>query len=373
MSNRWGVHSHLFNLEPATFEFLQNVLDEVMQLFPSRFIHIGGDEAVKDEWNASTTVQARARELGIGDAAALQTYVTQRIGKYLLAHGRRVVGWDEILQPGLSSGAVVMAWHGAKAAHAAAIAGNDTVLAPDPVMYFDHRQSTLPSEPTGRIPVESLQDVYRFEPQDAELSAAQQQHILGVQADLWSEHIQTEQRLEWMALPRAAAVAEVGWSGAARINWPGFLTCSLTAMSARYRKFDLHYADSVFGIESQFLLNAGAPTAGAIEVTLANQPALEDAGLDTSIRYTLDGQEPNATSSSLCRNFKRDSRCRDPRSNIHRRPAEASRGEQVWHADVNSTRQAAPATNSICAAAVSPCCSSRATCPREMRLSPWTS
>lgn len=328
VSNRWGVHSHLFNLEPATFEFLQNVLDELMQLFPSRFIHIGGDEAVKHEWNTSTTVQARARALGIKDAAALQTYFTQRIGRYLLARGRRAVGWDEILQPGLPSGAVIMAWHGAKAAHAAAIAGNDTVLAPDPVMYFDNRQSTLPTEPTGRIAVDSLRDVYQFEPHDAGLSASQQRHILGVQANLWSEHIQTEQRLEWMALPRAAAVAEVGWSGTAR-NWPDFLT-RLTAMGARYSKFDLHYADSVFGIESQFTRNAGV-----IQVALANQRELQDAALDTSIRYTLDGQAPNAGSPRYAEPFSVA-----PGAEIHAATfiaaRQASRVED-WHADANST------------------------------------
>ncbi|HEY0802655.1 MAG TPA: family 20 glycosylhydrolase [Steroidobacteraceae bacterium] len=289
VSARWGVHSHLFNLEPSTFEFLENVLGEVLQLFPSRFIHIGGDEAVKDEWNASTQVQARARELGIHDAAALQSYFTQRIGRYLSAHHRRAVGWDEIMQPGLSSGSVVMAWHGAATAHAAAIRGNDTVLAPDPKLYFDHRQSNLSGEPPGRLPVVSLEDVYRFEPHDSQLSEIQQRRILGLQADLWTEHMQTEQRVEWMALPRAAALAEVGWSAQQR-SWSDFLR-RLLPMSARYRAFGLHDADSVFGISAQFTRSTGG-----IEVTLSNLPELKDAALDNGIRYTLDGQEPNATS-----------------------------------------------------------------------------
>ena len=244
VSNRWGVHTHLFNLEPATFEFLENVLGEILQLFPSRFIHIGGDEAVKDEWNASAQVQARARKLGIHDAAALQVYFTQRLSRYLAVHGRRTVGWDEILQPGVSTGAVIMAWHGASGAHAAALKGHDTVLAPDPALYFDHRQSRLPNEPPGRLDVISLEDVYRFEPQDPKLTDEQQRHILGLQADIWTEHIPTEQRVQWMALPRAAALAEVGWSAQKR-NWPDFLK-RLSSMSARYRAFDLHYADSAF-------------------------------------------------------------------------------------------------------------------------------
>jgi hexosaminidase len=291
VSNRWGVHTHLFNLEPATFEFLENVLSEVLQLFPSRLIHIGGDEAVKDEWNASAAVQARARKLGISDAGALQNYFTQTIGRYLAAHGRRVVGWDEIMQPGLPKGAVVMAWHGAAAARAAALRGTDTVLAPAPPMYFDNRQSSLATEPPGRYSVNSLKDVYAFEPRDAQLTTAQQRHILGLQADLWSEHIQTEQRVEWMALPRAAAVAEVGWSPPAR-DWPDFLK-RLNSMSARYRAFNLDYADSVFGIQPQFTRNGPD-----IAVGLSNLPELRDAALDVSIRYTLDGREPNAASAA---------------------------------------------------------------------------
>src|ERR1700722_5722268 len=233
VSNRWGVHTHLFNLEPATFEFLENVLNEVLQLFPSHYIHIGGDEAVKDEWNASATVQARARQLGIGDADALQSYFTEKISSYLTAKGRRTVGWDEIMQPGLGAGAVVMSWHGASVAHAAAISGNDTVLAPDPQLYLDRRQSPLATEPPGRMWILSLKDVYEFEPYDAELSEAQQQHILGLQADLWTEHMQTERRVDWMALPRAAALAEVGWSPRQK-NWPDFLK-GLGSMFARYR------------------------------------------------------------------------------------------------------------------------------------------
>jgi hexosaminidase len=289
VSNQWGVHSHLFNLEPATFEFLENVLAEVLQLFPSPYIHIGGDEAVKDEWNASPVVQARARRLGIHDADAMQTYFTRELGRFLSSHGRRAVGWDEIMQPGLPSDAVVMAWHGATAARAAAIRGNDTVLAPDPALYFDHRQSTLASEPPGRLPVISLEDVYRFEPHDPQLTAIQQRHILGLQADLWSEHIKSEQRLEWMALPRAAALAEVGWSRAPR-SWPDFLR-RLAAMSARYRAFGIDYADSVFGIDPRF-----ARTPGGISVTLSNLPELKDAALETGIHYTLDGREPSAAS-----------------------------------------------------------------------------
>jgi hexosaminidase len=289
VSSNWGVFTHLFNLEPQTFAFLEDVLSEVIELFPSRYVHVGGDEAVKNEWNASPQVQARARELGIQNAQALQTYFTQRIGRYLAARGRRLVGWDEILAPGLPSDAVVMSWHGVSGAHQAALAGNDTVLAPQPTLYFDRRQSTLASEPPGRLEVSSLEDVYRFNPADPELTAAQQKHVLGLQANIWTEHIQNDNRVVWMALPRAAALAEVGWSPPQR-DWPDFLT-RLVPMLARYRAFGLPYADSVFGIDSKI-----ERSARGISVTLSS--GAEKDLPNAKIRYTLDGRDPAAGSNA---------------------------------------------------------------------------
>ena len=286
VSASWGVHTHLFNLEPHTFGFLEDVLAEVIELFPGPTVHIGGDEAVKDEWNASPAVQAHARQLGIRDSEALQAYFTQRIGRYLAMHGRRIIGWDEILQPGLEKGAVVMSWHGVSGAHTAAVAGNDAILAPWPTLYFDNRQSAIPTEPPGRLRVVSLEDVYRFDPHDATLSDIQRHHVLGVQANLWTEHMQTEERVQWMALPRAAALAEVGWSAAERRRWPDFLE-RLVPMFARYRAFGLNYADTAFAPAAQV-----ASTAGGYTVTLSNQAR----GALGDIRFTLDGREPSALS-----------------------------------------------------------------------------
>jgi hexosaminidase len=288
VSSSWGVLTHLFNLEPHTFSFLEDVLAEVIELFPSPLIHIGGDEVVKDEWNSSPVVQARARQLGIhGDA--LQPYFTQKIARYLAARGRRIIGWDEILRPGLERGAVVMSWHGVSGAHTAAVAGNDTILAPDPGLYFDHRQSTLPTEPPGRLSVVSLEDVYRFQPFDQALDNIQQRRVLGVQANVWTEHIQTEERVQWMTLPRAAALAEVGWSKPERRRWPDFLE-RLVPMFARYRTFGLNYADSVFAPAAKISRDGGN-----FSVILSNQ-AQSDAAPFGEIRYTLDGSEPSAGS-----------------------------------------------------------------------------
>jgi len=245
VSARWGIHKYLFNPEPSTIAFLEDVLTEVMELFPSHYIHVGGDEAVKDQWNNSPAVQARARALGISNMDDLQAYFTQEIGRFLASHGRRLVGWDEILTPGLSRDAVVMSWRGTTGAHAAAVAGNDTVLSPWPTLYFDNRQSDLPTEPPGRMQVISLEDVYRFDPRDPSLTPEQQAHVLGLQANLWTEHIRTEERVEWMTFPRAAAVAEVAWSPASRRQWPDFLT-RLAPTLAKLRTLGLQPADSAF-------------------------------------------------------------------------------------------------------------------------------
>jgi hexosaminidase len=301
VSEKWGVHQHLFNLEPRTFEFLDAVLDEVMQLFPSRYVHVGGDEAVKDEWNASKEIQARARELGIPDSAALQAYFTRRMARYLEAHGRRLVGWDEILTPGMPNSAVVMSWHGISGAHDAALAGNDAVLTPQPTLYFDRRQSALPNEPPGRLEISSLEAVYNFDPAVPGLSGPQQQHVLGMQANIWTEHIQNEQRVEWMTLPRAAALAEVAWSpplSQSARNWSNFLR-RLVPMFGRYSDFGLHYADSVFGISLE-AFREPAPGSGNrnVGVKLSNLPELADANdsARVSIRYSIDASDPTPDS-----------------------------------------------------------------------------
>ncbi|MEJ1966832.1 MAG: family 20 glycosylhydrolase [Gammaproteobacteria bacterium] len=286
VSAKWGIHTYLFNLEPQTFTFLEDVLTEVMDLFPSPYIHVGGDEAVKDQWIASPSVQARGRALGIDDPEALQTWFTQEIGRFLVARGRRLVGWDEILRPGFSKDAIVMSWHGAAGAHAAAIAGNDTVLSPWPTLYFDNRQSALPSEPPGRMRVVSLEEVYRFEPRDSTLTEDQQKHLLGLQANIWTEHIRTGERVELMALPRAAAIAEVGWTPPDRRDWSSFLQ-RLVPTFAKYRAMGLRYDDSAFGIDARV-----TRAADAVLATLANQTKSGE------IRYTTDGRDPTASSSS---------------------------------------------------------------------------
>ena len=234
----WGVYHHAYNLDDATFAFLEGVLKEVMALFPSPYIHVGGDEVEKGQWREWPAAQARMRALGLDDAAKLQVYFTQRIGRFLAAHGRRLVGWDEILAPGLPSGAVVMSWRGIDGALAAAAQGHDTVLAAHPTLYFDNRQSDAPAGPPGRLRVVSLQDVYAFEPMPPALDPGQRKHVLGIQGNVWTEHIRTEERVASMTFPRAAAIAELGWSQPERRGWEGFKR-RLDTLAAKYSSVGL--------------------------------------------------------------------------------------------------------------------------------------
>ena len=233
-SSDWGVHSQLFNVDEKTFAFLQDVLTEVMALFPGRYIHLGGDEAVKLQWKANASVQARMQALYIGDEDALQGWFMARMERFLASHGRKMVGWDEILLGGVAPGATVMSWRGLDGAIIAAKLGHDTVLAPAPFYYFDNRQAVGADEPPGRGFLVTLKTVYDFDPMPASLSAAQRTHVLGVQAQLWSEHIRTEDRVSHMAFPRGLALAETGWSPAARKDWKDF-AARLRIESARER------------------------------------------------------------------------------------------------------------------------------------------
>jgi hexosaminidase len=250
----WGGYPNLFNVEESTFAFLEDVLAEVMQLFPGEYIHVGGDEAVKDQWRASARVQARMRELGVADEEALQGYFTARMGAYLHAHGRRLIGWDEILSGGLPADAAVMSWRGVTGAITAAARGHDTVLAPAPTLYLDFRQGSGPEEPPGRGTVIPLRAVYEFDPLPAALSGYAS-HVLGLQANLWTEHVRTEERAAYMSWPRAAALAEVAWSAPATRSWPDFLR-RLPAEFARADALGMPAARTVF---------APARTVGALE------------------------------------------------------------------------------------------------------------
>ena len=222
---RWGVEPDVYCAgKETTFRFLQDVLDEVLALFPSPFIHIGGDECPKERWKECPDCQARMRAEGLKDEHELQRYFVQRMERYLRSKGRRLIGWDEILEGGLAEGAAVMSWRGVAGGIAAAKAGHDVVMTPGTYCYLDHYQSEdtarEPEAIGGNLPIEK---VYAYDPTPAELPPARRKHILGVQGNLWSEYLFTWSDVDYMAYPRAAALAEVAWTPQACRNYDAFV------------------------------------------------------------------------------------------------------------------------------------------------------
>jgi hexosaminidase len=288
VSTDWGVNPYLYNTDEHTIQFLENVLDEVMTLFPSQYIHLGGDEAIKDQWQASPAIQAKIHALGLKDENALQSWMIEHFGKYLAAHGRRLIGWDEILEGGVPPSATVMSWRGIKGAVDAARQGHDVVLSPAPDLYFDSVQSTRDDELSGRLPAMDLAHIYAFEAVPKELNAAQAKHVLGLQANVWTEHLPTIRHVQHAIFPRMDAIAEAGWSTKSARNWNSFVA-RLPAQFERYRSAGVEVADSAFAPSFDFDRNAAIVT-GKAKLSLSNQA---HAGV---LRYTLDGSEPTTSS-----------------------------------------------------------------------------
>lgn len=285
----WGIFPNLYNVDDATFEFLENILSEVMDLFPSQYIHIGGDEAIKQQWESNAQVQARMRLLGINDEDQLQSWFVQRIEKFLNSRGRRMVGWDEILQGGLAPNATVMSWRGVQGGINAAKQGHDTVLTPSRPLYFNYRQGDSASEPPGRVPLNLLSDVYQFDAAPSALTVSEQKHIIGVEACLWTEYVISQERVEHMLFPRMAALAEMAWTPSAHRDFQGFLT-RLPAELDRNRALRLRPAESVFEVRANVAVNNDGSRG---QLTMSTQ-----GGIGT-IHYTLDGSTVTKDSPAL--------------------------------------------------------------------------
>ncbi|MGW1406486.1 beta-N-acetylhexosaminidase [Streptomyces sp. NPDC002403] len=211
----WGINANVLAPTDNTLRFFEDVLEEVLDLFPaatSPFIHIGGDECRKEQWKESPVAQARIEEFGLANEDALQSWIIRHFDAWLTARGRRLIGWDEILEGGLPAGAAVSSWRGYGGGIAAAEAGHDVVMCPEQHVYLDHRQDGGPDEPMPIGFVRTLEDVYRFEPVPAGLSEEAARHILGTQANVWTEVMQNRARIDYQVFPRLAAFAEVAWS-----------------------------------------------------------------------------------------------------------------------------------------------------------------
>ncbi|GAA4500365.1 family 20 glycosylhydrolase [Hymenobacter ginsengisoli] len=283
----WGVYDDIFCAgNDQTFAFLQDVLTEVMPLFPSKIVHIGGDEAPKTRWKTCPKCQARIKAEHLKDEHELQSYFVQRMEKFVNSKGKTIMGWDEILEGGLAPNAAVMSWRGMEGGTAAARQKHQVVMTPGEFVYFDHAQGDPSLEPLsigGYLPLEK---VYAFEPTPKELTAEERKYILGAQANLWTEYIPTTQQAEYMVLPRMSALAEVLWTPASLKNWESFKV----RMQPQYQRFaalGANYAKSAFNVRQQFVPDT---TKGGDVVRLL----LDATG--PQIVYTLDGSAPSPSS-----------------------------------------------------------------------------
>jgi hexosaminidase len=233
----WGISANVLAPTDNTLRFYEGVFEELLELFPSEFLHVGGDECLKDQWRRSPTAQARIEELGLADEDGLQAWFIGHFDRWLTARGRRLIGWDEILEGGLAEGAAVSSWRGYQGGIAAARSGHDVVMCPEQHVYLDHRQDAGPDEPVPIGYVRTLEDVYRFEPVPPQLTPEEAAHVLGTQANLWTEVMEDHARVDYQAFPRLVAFAEVAWSALPAPGERDFADFE-RRMTAHYRLLD---------------------------------------------------------------------------------------------------------------------------------------
>ncbi|GAB3970931.1 family 20 glycosylhydrolase [Spirosoma terrae] len=282
---QWGVSDDVFCPSEKTFSFLQDVLTEVMTLFPSKYIHIGGDECPKTAWKKSAFCQELIKKNNLKDEHGLQSYFIRRMEKFLNSKGRSIIGWDEILEGGLAPNATVMSWRGTEGGIAAARQKHNVIMTPGEFCYLDHYQGNPVTEPLaigGYLPIDQ---VYAYEPMPAELSAAEQKYILGVQGNIWTEYLPTTELVEYMAYPRAIALAEIGWMQTGPHNFEDFAQ-RLKNHLPRLGQVPVNYAKRLFDITASTQSN----DQGQLQVVLKKIDS------DSRIFYTLNGKEPNERS-----------------------------------------------------------------------------
>ncbi|HCN82226.1 MAG TPA: beta-N-acetylhexosaminidase, partial [Sphingobacteriaceae bacterium] len=291
---KWGVFDDVYCAgKEGTFTFLEDVLTEVIELFPSTYIHIGGDESPKTRWHTCPYCQKRIRDNKLKDEHELQSYFIQRIEKFLNSKGRQIIGWDEILEGGLAPNATVMSWRGTEGGIAAAKQNHDVVMTPQNFVYLDHLQGKSTQEPLAIGGYTPLQEIYSYEPTPSTLTADQQNHIIGVQANVWTEYMETAEKVEYMILPRIFALSEIAWTPALQKNYTDFSETRLPRHLARLDKTNTVYRvpvaigakDSTF-LGSEFTVLLKSPVEGA------------------KIHYTINGYTPSETDPSYDKPLK---------------------------------------------------------------------
>lgn len=249
-ATHWGIFDDIYCVgNEKTFEFLENVLMEILELFPSKFIHIGGDEARKTHWRACPRCQERMKAEGLGDENELQSYFIGRIEKFLYSKNRQIIGWDEILEGGLAPNAVVMSWRGEKGGIEAARLGHYTIMTPSNELYFNYYQSTTQVEPLAIGKYLPLQKVYNYNPIPETLTVEQTKYILGAQANVWTEYLKTPEDVEYMTFPRAAALAEIVWTSPYKKNYSNFIS-RLRFHLPYLKSKNVKYADHTFYLQT---------------------------------------------------------------------------------------------------------------------------
>ena len=248
VATRWGVFPDVFCPRDTTFKFLENVLTEILTIFPSKYIHIGGDECPKDRWKVCLDCQARIKKEGLKDESGLQSYFIHRIEAFLNSKGRKIIGWDEILDGGLAPNATVMSWRGTRGGIAAAKAGHDVIMTPGASCYLDHYQADPVTEPVSIGGFLPLHMVYNYDPVPTELNAAEAKYIWGAQGNLWTEYIATTEHLEHMAFPRVSALAEVLWSTKTNCNWDSFRN-RMNSQFDRYKQLNIKASEAFYDVQ----------------------------------------------------------------------------------------------------------------------------
>ena len=290
---RWGISEDVLCAgNEKVYEFLEDVLTEVCELFPYEYIHVGGDECPKVRWESCPKCQAKIKSLGLKDKDGqkaehyLQSYVISRMEKFLNAKGRKLIGWDEILEGGIAPNATIMSWRGEAGGLEATRQGHDAIMTPNTYFYLDYYQSTdIANEPFGiggYLPVEKC---YSYEPYPADMTDEQKAHIIGVQANMWTEYVATADHLYYMVLPRLAALAEVQWCAADRKDWDRFYAAA-DSYCGIYESMGYNYAQHLFHVKGETSLDIENKTA---VVTLQTQG-------DAPIYYTLNGKTPSKSS-----------------------------------------------------------------------------
>lgn len=324
---QWGVSEDVICAgNDKSLELIKDVLAELIEIFPSEYIHVGGDECPKTRWEKCPKCQAKIRQLGLRDdkehtaEQRLQSYIITEAEKFLNAHGRKIIGWDEILEGGVAPNATVMAWRGAGEGVKAAKMRHDVIMVPTTYFYFDYYQTNiLDEEPLaigGYVPIEK---VYSFEPYQKELTAEENKHIIGLQANLWTEYVTSFRHVEYMVLPRMAALSEIQWTQPQFKDYGDFLE-RMPKMFDIYDIYGYNYARHLFDVKANFLPDT---VAGTLTVTLST---LDGA----NIHYTLDGTKPSANSPKYTGPLTLKENCTFKAAAI--RPAGSSR---VYTAEIN--------------------------------------